>query len=93
MKSTFSNFSSLLTYDQSGPVDYLDKLDAFEEAYAAVESDAGFILVENFQDRSFRSGLNLAGWRPQGDPQAQAMEWWEMDFEYANTPISILQGI
>ena len=88
MKNYFSNFSSLLTYDQNGPIDYLDRFDAFEEAYAAVESDAGFILVENFQDRSFRSALNLAGWKPQGDPHAQAVEWWQMDFEYANTPVS-----
>ena len=93
MKNFFTNLSSLLTYDQSGPVDYLDKLDTFEEAYAAVESDAGFILVENFQDRSFRSALNLAGWKPQGDPQAQAIEWYEMDYEYAQTPVSNLQGI
>ena len=88
MKNHFTNLSSLQTFDETGPVDYLDKLDAFEEAYAAVESDAGFILVDNFQDRSFRSALNLAGWKPQGDPQAQAIEWYEMDYEYANTPVS-----
>ena len=87
VKNFFSNFSSLSTYDESGSVDYLSKIDDFEDAYAAVESDAGYILVDNLQDRSFRSALNLAGWKPQGDPQAQAIEWYEMDFEYANTPV------
>ncbi|KAL9612346.1 MAG: hypothetical protein Q9167_003033 [Letrouitia subvulpina] len=86
VKNHFTNLSSLLTYDSHGPVDYLAKLDAFEEAYALVEYDAGTILSENLQDRSFRSGLNLAGWKPQGDLQAQAIEWYEMDYEYAQTP-------
>lgn len=79
----------MLTYDSHGPVDYLAKLDDFEEAYASVEYEAGTILSENLQDRSFRSGLNLAGWKPHGDPQAQAIEWYEMDYEYAQTPVSV----
>ena len=87
MNNVFSNLSSILTYDSSGQVDYLDKLDAFEEAYATVEQDAGYILLQNKQDRSFRAGLRLAGWRPESDPQAQAVEWYEMDFEYAQTPV------
>ena len=88
MANHFTNLSSLLTYDPSGEVDYLGKVDAFEEAYAAVEMDAGYILVDNKQDRSFRAGLKLAGWNPEGDPQAQAVEWYEMDYEYAQTPVS-----
>ncbi|KAI9807809.1 MAG: hypothetical protein M1825_005114 [Sarcosagium campestre] len=82
----FSNLSSLITYDPSGPVDYKAKLDEFETAYAEVEQDAGYILSENLQDRSFRSGLRLADYKPGGDAQAQAMEWYEMDFEYAQMP-------
>ena len=77
-----------MTYDETGPVDYLDQIVAFGDAYATVESDAGFVLIDNFQDRSFRSALNLAGWKPQGKPHQQAVEWYEMDFEYANTPVS-----
>ena len=89
MKNHFSNFSSPLTYDTNGPVDYLDQLDTFGDAYSIVEQDAGNILLENLQDRSFRAALNLAGWRPIGDPQAQAVEWYQMDYEYAQTPVSI----
>lgn len=88
MKNNFSNFSSLLTYDTNGPVDYLDKFDAFGSSYSIVEQDAGTILLENLQDRSFRAALNLAGWRPIGDPQAQAVEWYQMDYEYAQKAVS-----
>jgi len=30
--------------------------------------------------------LSLAGWKPGKDPQAQAAEWFQFDFEYAYTP-------
>jgi polyamine oxidase len=62
-------------------------MDAFEEGYAYVELDSGIILSENLQDRSFRAGLNLAGYKPRLDPKASAWEWYSMDFEYAQTPV------
>ena len=74
MKNHFTNLSSLLTYDTTGPVDYLDKFDAFDDAYTFAEEDAGTSLLANLQDRDFRSALNLGGWKPSGDPQAQAIE-------------------
>lgn len=51
-----------------------------------MEQDAGYILTYNLQDRSVRSGLSLAGWKPGPDPQAQAVEWWEFDWEYGYNP-------
>lgn len=59
------------------------------DAYSIIEQDAGNILLENLQDRSFRAALSLAGWRPMGDAQAQAVEWDQLDSEYAQTPVSI----
>lgn len=59
----------------------------FEEAYAIVEQDAGVILKENLQDRSFRAALRLADYDPTQDPEASAWEWYLMDFEYAQTPV------
>ena len=50
--------------------------------------DARNILSENLQGRSFRTGLNVAGWRPQGDPQAQAVEWYGIDYEYVESLVS-----
>lgn len=64
-------------------------LTSSRDAYSIVEQDAGNILLENLQDRSFRAALNLAGWRPMGDARAQAVEWYQLDFEYARTPVSI----
>ena len=52
-----------------------------------MEQDAGYILSDNLQDRSFRSGLSLAGWKPGNDMEAQAVEWWEFDFESAERPV------
>lgn len=85
--STFSDLSSIQTYTEDGQVDYLAKLDDFEEGYAYVELDSGIILSENLQDRSLRAGLNLAGYKPLLDPQASAWEWFSTDFEYAQTPV------
>ena len=79
--------SSIQTYTPNGQKDYVGKLDDFENAYSSVEYDAGMILSENLQDRSFRSGLSLAGYNPSEDIEAQAWEWYEMDFEYAQTPV------
>lgn len=59
------------------------------DAYSIVEQDAGNILLENLQDTSFCAALNLAGWRPMGDAQAQAVEWYQLDFECARKPVSI----
>ena len=88
MKNHFTDLSSLLTYDEGGPVDYLNKIDEFEEAYAKVEQEAGYTLVQNEQDRSFRAALREAGWNPTLDPQANAVEWYEMEYEYAQTTVS-----
>lgn len=89
VRNQFNDIRSILTYDETGPVDYYDKYIAFEEAYAKVEQDAGYILRDNLQDRSFRAALSLAGWKPLGDPQAMAIEWLQMDYEYAETVVSL----
>jgi len=89
VQNQFTDPQSILTYDTTGPVDYTNKYIAFEEAYAKVEQDAGNILRKNLQDRSFRAALNLAGWKPLGDPQALAIEWVQMDYEYAQTVVCV----
>ena len=86
MTNTYSNYSSLETFTENGADDYSDLDDTFGNAYSIVEQDAGYILNENLQDRSFRSGLRLAGWRPLEDAKADAIEWWQFDFEYGYSP-------
>ena len=86
LENTFSNYSSILTYDESGLNDYSSLLDDYGNAYSTVEQDAGEILVQNLQDRSMRVGLSVAGWKPKKDMLAQAAEWWEFDWEYSYSP-------
>ncbi|KAI0473120.1 putative flavin-containing polyamine oxidase [Xylariaceae sp. FL0804] len=84
--NVYSNYSSILTYDDNGYADYQDLLDAVDTAYTQAEQDAGYILTENLQDTSMRAGLSLAGWKPKKDMRAQAAEWWYWDFETAYEP-------
>ncbi|PSN64925.1 polyamine oxidase-like protein [Corynespora cassiicola Philippines] len=83
----YSNYSSILTYNETGAADYADMLDEFEEYYTTSEQNAGYILTDNLQDRSFRAGLRQAGWSPKkNDMAAQAVEWWMWDWETSSTP-------
>jgi polyamine oxidase len=84
--NTYSNYSSILTYDETGANDYTDLLDQFDELYDPATQDAGRMLTDNLQDTSARVGLSLAGWKPKKDMHAQAVEWWEWDWEDANPP-------
>lgn len=69
-------------------------IDDYEgDPYSAVEQDAGYILSGNLQDRSFRSGLSLAGWKPGNDMEAQAVEWWEFDWEYGQAPVREIPAV
>lgn len=88
LTNTYSNYSLIETFNDKGPADYTNLLDEFEmNAYATLEQDAGYILTDNLRDRSVRSGLSLAGWKPGKDMEAQAVEWWEWDWEYSFSPV------
>jgi polyamine oxidase len=86
LNNTYSNYSSILTYDQNGAADFSSLLDDYETAYGTVEQDAGTILTQNLQDRTMRAGLSIADWKPKKDMRMQAAEWWEFDWEYAYSP-------
>ena len=87
MDYSYSDYSSIETFDQTGAVNYTDLLNTYNDAYSTLEQDAGYILSENLQDRSFRSGLSLSGWKPGKNMQAQATEWWQFDWEYGQSPV------
>lgn len=82
-----SNLSVIESFTPKGRKEFLAKWKYFENAYETVEQDSGVILTDNLQDRSFRAGLNLAGYKPIRDPEAMAIEWLQMDFEYAQKPV------
>lgn len=77
MSNTYSNYSSILTYNETGYTDYSDLLDQFDDVYDAAGQTAGELLRGNIQDQTGRTGLAVAGWRPRvNDMTAQAVEWW-----------------
>lgn len=84
--NTYSNYSSILTYDETGANDYSSVLDSWEETYAVAEANAGAALSGNLQDLSGRTGLSMAGWKPKKDMQAQAVEWWSWDWDTSFSP-------
>lgn len=86
LANTYSNYSSIQTFNASGAADYTNLLDDYETAYATVEQDAGYMVSDNLQDRSMRSGLSVADWKPKKDMNTQAAEWWEFDWEYSYSP-------
>lgn len=86
LTNTYSDYSSIETFNASGMVDYTSLLNDYQTAYAIVQQDAGVLLANNLQDRSMRAGLSLAGWNPRKDANAQAAEWWQFDWEYSYPP-------
>ncbi|KAH7110314.1 polyamine oxidase-like protein, partial [Dendryphion nanum] len=87
VKNEYSNYSAILTYNETGEVDYANMLDEFEEHWSVFEQNAGYILSNNRQDRSMRAGLMQSGWKPKRtDMAAQAVEWWMWDWETSYSP-------
>ncbi|KKK20750.1 hypothetical protein AOCH_006762 [Aspergillus ochraceoroseus] len=77
LRNTYSNYSSIRTYNETGYTDYSNLLDTYAAARKRASEHAGQILNQNLQDMTARSGLALAGWRPRKDNMAaQAVEWW-----------------
>ncbi len=91
MINTYSDYENIASFDAKGPNDYYNRKTyaEFEEAYATVEQDAGQSLTSNLQDRSLRDAFRRAGWDASRDPQKQATEWFLVDFEYAQAPVSV----
>lgn len=77
LTNTYSNYSSILTYNETGYTDYTSLMNEYSNRYAIAAEQAGVLLKENLQDQTVRTGLSLAGWKPKVDDMArQAVEWW-----------------
>lgn len=75
--NTYSNYSSILTYDESGFNDYSALIDEYDEVAGIVDENAGYLISQNLQDQTGRTGLAVAGWRPElTEMKKQAAEWW-----------------
>ena len=77
LKNTYSNYSSIRTFNETGSVEFPELFDAYDEAYEKAATQAGRLLAGNLQDQTARAGFALAGWNPKhSDMAAQAVEWW-----------------
>ncbi|KAH8716750.1 polyamine oxidase-like protein [Phaeosphaeriaceae sp. PMI808] len=86
LSTALSETSSIITYDATGASNFTYIIDEYEEYWKIFEQNAGTILKENQQDRSMTAGLWQSGWRAKQDAQRKAVEWWQWDWETAQTP-------
>lgn len=86
VNNTLSNFSSLLTYDEKGPAEYLQLFEDYSAAQSAASQTAAKLMINNLQDMSGRAGLSLGEWRPGNNMKAQAVEWSQWDLETISPP-------
>lgn len=87
ISNTYSNYDSILTYDETGASDFSHLLTEFDDSWdSAAMYAAGSILTENLQDTSARAGLSVAGWKPKQDMKKAAAEWWQWDWDASYSP-------
>jgi polyamine oxidase len=78
LKTHYSNYDNISTYNEHGYKDYSHLLEEYDDAYDIANARAGEILSQNLQDQSAQSGMALAGWNPKKhDMEAQAVDWWK----------------
>lgn len=76
LTTALSDFTSILTYDHTGLVDYAYLLDEYNTASDKMAEIGSTILKDNLQDMSIRQGMALGGWKPKVDDMAaQAVDW------------------
>lgn len=78
-----SDSTSIMTFNETGAVNFTHIIDEFEDYWTIFQQNAGRILKENRQDRTFRAGLWQSGWRNYGDAARKAVEYWLWDWETA----------
>lgn len=83
LNNTYSNYSSILTYNSSGAADFADLIDVMDDAWTELGITTGEFIEDNVQDYSARAGFSLAGWRTGFDKEKEAVDWWMWDWEYA----------
>ncbi|KAI0668914.1 amine oxidase [Trametes maxima] len=78
-------FGSITTYDANGQTDYLDVFNDSTDAYTNLTIAAGTRVDKQLVDGTARTGYSLIGAKSQS-PQAMASEYYQFDWEYAQTP-------
>ncbi|KAI0632803.1 amine oxidase [Trametes polyzona] len=78
-------FGSISTYDAKGPSNFDDVFDASSDAYTNLTIAAGARVDKQLVDGTARTGYSLIGAKSQ-TAQAMASEYYQFDWEYAQTP-------
>ncbi|KAF7328966.1 Amine oxidase [Mycena venus] len=85
LKATESDFyNSIVTYDETGPADYLDVFNRAVEAYINLTVAGGARVQRKQVDATCRTGYSIIGAKPK-TPEEMVSEYY-MDWEYAQTP-------
>ncbi|KAF8527029.1 amine oxidase [Hysterangium stoloniferum] len=85
LTTVFSDFDSLATFDNHGPVNMVKELNAFSDAFSAYLAAAGGRVLEQQGDLTARTGLSVSGYKPRTSLD-DAAEYFTFDFEYAQAP-------
>lgn len=76
LSTSTSDFDSLLTYNETGSVDYSDLIGKYSGTAKNLSRQASTIQDKNLPDETVRTGLTIAGWKPRkSDMAAQAAEY------------------
>ncbi|RDX44967.1 amine oxidase [Lentinus brumalis] len=78
-------FGSISTYDSTGAVDYLDVFNDAGDAYGELTVAAGARVDRSLVDGTARTGYSLIKSNAR-TPHAMASEYYQFDWEYAQTP-------
>lgn len=78
-------YGSVTTYDDTGPVDYLDIFNKSVDDLVDLTVAAGERVAKSIVDTSARTGYSLIGAKPTSH-RAQAAEYFQYDWEYAQKP-------
>lgn len=77
-----------MTFDESGESNYLAKFAEFKDAFSLVKEKITWgIEEETIVEKTLDFGLKSVRWDPKSDPKANAVEWYHVDYEYAQPPV------
>ncbi|KAJ7751891.1 amine oxidase [Mycena maculata] len=86
LKTAESDFyESIVTYDRTGSVDYLEALHDAVDAYTNLTVVGGGRVPTKQVDTTCRTGYSLLGVKPR-TPEEMVVEYYVFDWEYAQTP-------
>ncbi|KAL4254130.1 FAD/NAD(P)-binding domain superfamily protein [Pleurotus pulmonarius] len=85
VRTVFNDYSSITTYDESGPANYTSIINDAIENTDKISELAGKRVARNLVDLNARAGYSLVGAKPQSAHDKVA-EYFSFDWEYADTP-------